>query len=223
MVSIMYFAFFFVSASLELFSFYMFYSVVQQLIDHDPKLMLCKNIRGKTPLHTACQHGQTEVVKILTLNMGKLLEAVDTNLLEMTGSAPIDLSRVGGRTEPVQLLNQIDSEIVRVHTLITLFEASLLEITDSMKNTPLHLACVGGSKDSVQLLIDSGANLNQVNIKGEAAIHIAAQHGFIAIAEILLAKGVDIECQSEIDMRTPLHHAAKCNQQEMIRFLCGKG
>ena len=185
--------------------------------------MLCKNIRGKTPLHTACKHGQTEVVKILTLNMSKLLEAVDTNLLEATGSAPLDLSCIVGRAEPVQLLNQIDSEIVRVHTLITLFEASLLEITDNMKNTPLHLACVGGSEDSVQLLIDSGANLNQVNIKGEAAIHIAAQHGFIAIAEILLASGVDIECQSEIDMRTPLHHAAKCNQHEMIRFLGDKG
>ena len=88
-----------------------------------------------------------------------------------------------------------------------------------MKNNPLHLACMGGSKDSVELLIKSGADLNQVNIKGEAAIHIAAQHGFIAIAEILLANGVDIECQSETDMRTPLHHAAKYNQHEMIKFL----
>ena len=191
------------------------YSVVQQLIDHDPKLILCKNIRGKTPLHTACQHGQTEVVRILTLSMSKVPEAVDT--------APAYLSCECGSKDPVQLLNQIDSKIVRVHTLITLFEASLLEITDSMRNTPLHLACKGGSKDSVQLLIDSGADLNQVNIKGEAAIHIAAQHGFIAIAEILLANGVDIECQSEIDMRMPLHHAAKCNQLEMIRFLHDKG
>ena len=196
---------------------------MQQLIGHDPKLMLCKNNRGRTPLHTACQHGQTKVVRILTLSKGKLLGAIDTSLPEMTGSAPLDLSCEGGSKDPTQLLNQIDSEIVRTHTLITLFEASLLEITDSMKNTPLHLACVGGSKDSIQLLINSGADLNQVNIKGEAAIHIAAQHGFIAIAEILLANGVDIECQSEIDMCTPLHHAAKCNQHEMIRFLYDKG
>ena len=194
---------------------------MQQLIGHDPKLMLCKNNRGRTPLHTACQHGQTEVVRILILSKGKLLEAIDT--IEMTGSASLDLSCEGGSKDPFQLLNQIDSEIVRTHTLIMLFEASLLEITDSMKNTPLHLACVGGSKDSIQLLIDSDADVNQVNIKGEAAIHIAAQHGFIAIAEILLANGVDIECQSEIDMCTPLHHAAKCNQHEMIRFLHDKG
>ena len=155
--------------------------------------------------------------------MGKLFEAIDTSLPEMTGCAPLDLSCAGGSEDPVQLLNQIDSEIVRTHTLITLFEASLLVITDSMKNTPLHLACMGGSKDSVQLLIDSGADLNQVNLKGEAAIHIVAQHGYIAIAEILFTNGVDIECQSEIDMRTPLHHAAKCNQHEMIRFLHDKG
>ena len=142
---------------------------MQQLINHDPQLMLCKDIRGRTPLHTACRHGQIEVV--------------------------------------------------RIHTLITLLKANLLEVTDIRKNSPLHLACLGGNKDTVQLLIESGVALNHVNMKGEAPVHIAAQRGFIHVAEILLANGVDIECQSETDKCTPLHHAAKYNQDKMIRFL----
>ena len=142
---------------------------MQQLINHDPQLMLCKDIRGRTPLHTACQHGRIEVV--------------------------------------------------RIHTLITLLKANLLEVTDIRKNTPLHLACLGGNKDTVQLLIESGVTLNQVNMKGEAPIHVAAQHGFISVAEILFANGVDIECQSETDKCTPLHHAAKYNQDKMVIFL----
>ena len=146
---------------------------MQQLIDHNPKLMLCKDIRGRTPLHTACQHGQMEVV--------------------------------------------------RIHTLIRLLEANLLEVTDIERNTPMHLACVGGNKDIVQLLFDSDADLNRKNKKGEAPIHIAAQHGLIPVAEILLASGVDIECQSRTDKCTPLHHAAKFNQDKMIRFLHEKG
>ena len=151
---------------------------MKQLIDHDLKLMLCKDIRERTPLHTACRHGQTDIVKIHTQSL-KLLQ-------EATG-------------------------------------ANLLEDTDSMGNTPLHLACVGGSSDSVQLLVDSNASLNHYNFRGEAPIHIAAQRGFIPIAEVLLANGVDIECPSGSDECTPLHYAAKCNQTEMINFLCGHG
>lgn len=149
-------------------------SIVKQLIDHDLKLMLSKDIRKRTPLHTACRCGKTDVVMIQTQSLNLLLET--------TGK-------------------------------------KLLEDTDSMSNTPLHLACVGGSRDTVQLLIDSGASLNQTNLRGEAPIHIAAQRGFVPIAEILLASGVDIECPSGSDECTPLHHAAKCNQDEMIKFL----
>ena len=151
---------------------------MKQLIDDDVEMMLCKDIRERTPLHTACRHGQTNVVRILTQSLKLLLEATDINLPE---------------------------------------------VTDSMGNTPLHLACVGGSRDCVQLLIDSNSSLNQTNFRGEAPIHIAAQRGFVPIAEVLLANGVDIECPSASDERTPLHHAAKCNQDEMIKFLCGHG
>jgi len=149
-------------------------SIVKQLIDHDLELKLSKDIRERTPLHTACRCGKTDVVMIQTQSLNLLLET--------TGK-------------------------------------KLLEDTDSMSNTPLHLACVGGSRDTVQLLIDSGASLNQTNLSGEAPIHIAAQRGFVPIAELLLANGVDIECQSGSDECTPLHHAAKCNQDEMIKFL----
>ena len=147
------------------------------LIDHDLKLMLCKDDRERTPLHTACRHRETDVVMIHTQSLKLLHEATGANLLEDT---------------------------------------------DSMGNTPLHLACVGGSSDCVQLLIDSNASLTHYNFRGEAPIHIAAQHGFVPIAEVLLANGVDIECPSESDECTPLHHAAKCNQDEMIKFLHGE-
>ena len=144
---------------------------MKKLIDRNPKLMLCKDIRERTPLHTACRHGRTDVVR----------------------------------------------------TLVDATNVNLLETTDSMGNTPLHLACVGGSRDSAQLLVNSSVSLHQINFRGEAPIHIAAQHGFIPIAQVLLAYGIDIECPSGSDECTPLHHAAKCNQDKMIKFLCEKG
>lgn len=100
-----------------------------------------------------------------------------------------------------------------------------LEIADSMGNTPLHLACnrTGGNRDTVQHLLNCSVTVDGFNMKGEAPIHIAAQHGFVPIVEVLLDSGVDKELQSEEDMCTPLHHAAKSNQEEMIKFLLQRG
>ena len=107
--------------------------------------------------------------------------------------------------------------------LVEATNVNLLETTDSMGNTPLHLACVGGSRDSAQLLVNSSVSLHQINFRGEAPIHIAAQHGFVPIVQVLLANGIDIECPSGSDECTLLHYAAKCNQDRMIKFLCGQG
>lgn len=149
--------------------------VVRELIHYNAALMCCKDVRGRTPLHTACLWGKAKVVKLYTSNLEH--------------------------------------------------GVSSLKIADSMGNTPLHLACncTGGNRDTVQHLINCGVTVDGMNMKGEAPIHIAAQHGFTSIVEVLLDSKVDIELQSEEDMCTPLHHAAKSNQEEMIKFLLQRG
>ena len=149
--------------------------VVRELIHYNAALMRCKDVRGRTPLHTACLWGKAKVVKLYTSNLEH--------------------------------------------------GVSSLKIADSMGNTPLHLACncTGGNRDTVQHLINCGVTVDGMNMKGEAPIHIAAQHGFTSIVEVLLDSKVDIELQSEEDMCTPLHHAAKSNQEEMIKFLLQRG
>ena len=134
--------------------------------------MLCKNSEGKTSLHTACQHGQTEVVKVHIQNLRKVTDTI------------------------------------------------LLEITDANGNSPLHLACVGGNIAVVQLLVDNGASITTVNSKGETPVHTAAQHKSVEIMELLLDKGGNtvIELKDHCEC-TPLHHAARKNQPDMIRFL----
>ena len=154
------------------FLFSLHLSVVQHLIGHNPKLMLCKDSEGRTPLHTACQHGQTEVVKTHIQN---LREVTETNLLE---------------------------------------------VNDANNNTPLHLACEGESKAVVQLLFDQGASVTAVNSRGEAPVHTAAQHKSVEIIELLLNKGGSRAMELKDDHRcTPLHHAARNNEPEIITFL----
>ena len=94
---------------------------------------------------------------------------------------------------------------------------------DREKNTALHLACEGGMKDTVQLLLDKGASIegliNVRNVRDEAPIHFAARYGYEDIAELLLEKGAPINTR-DIHRCTPLHHAARNDQDKMIRFLC---
>ena len=58
---------------------------MQHLIGHNPKLMLCKDSEERTPLHAACQRGQTEVV-----TQHKSVEIIKL-LLNKGGSEAIEL------------------------------------------------------------------------------------------------------------------------------------
>ena len=134
--------------------------------------MLCKDSEGRTPLHTACQHGQNKVVDIF------------------------------------------------IQTLQTQTDAIIFEMTDANGNTPLHLACMGGNITIVQVLVDHGTSITARNSKGEAPVHTAAQHKSVEIIKLLLNKGDSRAIEVTDDHRcTPLHHAARNNQSEMITFL----
>ena len=147
---------------------------MKRLIDHDVKLMLCKDRGQRTPLHTACLNGHVEVVRIYAQSR-MLLQATDANVLE---------------------------------------------VTDDGGNTPLHLACVGGNIDVVQVMVDSGASITAANSRGEAPIHTASQYNSVEIVQLLLDKGDHTMTElKDACGFTALHHAAKNNQTNQIKFL----
>ena len=100
--------------------------------------------------------------------------------------------------------------------------------------TPLHCAAYGGCNEVVELLIESGADVNAkiVNAKIENAndvngmtpLHEAAFGGYKEIAELLIAKGADVNAKSRFD-GTPLDEAVrmKCTQiADLLRKHGGK-
>jgi cytohesin len=110
--------------------------------------------------------------------------------------------------------------------------------------TPLHCAAYGGYNEVVELLIENGADVNAkiVNAKIENAkienakienandvngmtpLHEAAFGGYKEIAELLIAKGADVNAKSRFD-GTPLDEAVrmKCTETaELLRKHGGK-
>ena len=60
------------------------------------------------------------------------------------------------------------------------------EVRDTIDQTPLIVAAQGGCKEIVEMLLQSGANIEHRNDQGETALISAAQEGHTEIVQMLL-------------------------------------
>ena len=127
--------------------------------------MLCKDSDGRTPLHTACQRERTEVVKIYIQSLKLLIEAADTNLLEVTdanGNTSLHLACEGGNKAVVQLLVDHGANVTAVN---------------SKGETSVHTAAQHKSVEIMKLLLDKGDNTIELkDHRGCTPLHHAAEN-----------------------------------------------
>ncbi|CAL0321419.1 unnamed protein product [Lupinus luteus] len=96
-------------------------------------------------------------------------------------------------------------------------------------DTALHLTCLYGHLECVQLLLERGANFEAKDDDGAIPLHDASAGGFTEIVQVLLNRANDVEhikrmletVDSEGD--TPLHHAARGEHVDVIRLLLSNG
>ena len=133
----------------------------------------------------------------------------DGNIRDMT---PLHLACQDGQLEVVKRL--------RYHLIEDDIKAK-----DKEENTALHLACEGGVEEIVALLLEFGKTfrieglINIRNVAGEAPIHFAARYGRKDIVHLLLRDGAKDD-ERDNHRCTPLHHAARNDQEKVIQFLC---
>lgn len=58
-------------------------------------------------------------------------------------------------------------------------------------NQVLHIACQNGHRDLAELAINSGADVNGQNTKGQTALHMSVEYDFHFLSKYLLDKGAD--------------------------------
>ncbi|CAG2229387.1 unnamed protein product [Mytilus edulis] len=81
-------------------------------------------------------------------------------------------------------------------------------------HSPLTAACKGGNEKIVQLLLDKGSDVNQVDIGGYTPLTSACIRGNEKIVQLLIDKGSDVN-QVETSGYTPL--TAACSEEKEMR------
>lgn len=86
----------------------------------------------------------------------------------------------------------------------------------------LHHAAMGNHLDSVQLLLDSGADINAQGLRGESALYLAAAQGNIEVVDALIKGGADPNLATT-ELRTPLQRAAMEGHLATVKALLKAG
>ena len=86
----------------------------------------------------------------------------------------------------------------------------------------LSLACRQGKQDIVELLLESGANVNHRNKAGNTPLLEACSQGHVSIAKLLLEHGADIDAPTETTYDSALTWACTLGNEEVVLLLLEK-
>jgi ankyrin repeat protein len=131
------------------------------------------NSKGETPLHFAAMHNRPSIVRALLSHGAK---PAPTN---QKGQTPQSIAVQNGSHEIVKLL------------------------TTRLGQATLRSAASIGDIEGLESLLETGMNINQIDIQGRSALHAAVKAGQVATVTWLLDHGADPNCTDDEDV-TPL-------------------
>ena len=166
---------------------------------------------GMTLWHYACQYAKVEMVDYLVKQASKY---------------SIDLNQTDGVNQwnCLQLASYC-GQLANIPYLIINANAIGVDVNakDQYGDTALHIACIDGQTDTVQLFLDlhdHGIDFNVVNNDGLTPLHLACKMGYVDTVRLLLEqskkKNIDIRAKNG---STPLHTACFYDQEEVAEML----
>ncbi|KAL0210620.1 hypothetical protein RCL1_005056 [Eukaryota sp. TZLM3-RCL] len=154
---------------------------------------------GFNVLHLAVKEGVVESVE--TLLEGKF---IDESIKTDDGDTCLHLAVKAGNLEVVKAVLSSQSPAITEHSRL------LINIVDSLSSTPLHLGCIHGYRDVVQLLLKSNSPLNPRDSSLKTPLHHAVINERQLIVSDLIGRGADVRVQDDCG-KTPLHYASELN------------
>lgn len=191
------------------------HEIVSLLLESGVDINL-RNYRGQTALMQACQYGHWEVVQTLVLFKANIHKADYLN-----GGTALHLAALNGHSRCIRILLadyipsipnvwKILRKKSRKEDFVSEFdEGSLHEIINRPADggiTALHMAALNGHVDSLQLLLDLGASVDEVTVEdgttidligaGSTPLHYAACGGNEQCCQILITRGASLDAEN---------------------------
>lgn len=160
---------------------------------------------GTTALHCAVEHGYHKIVSVLLRN------GADTDVRDKEG-------------DDTPLMWALERSDVHVPIVEALLAAGADLNTRCGGRVALHIAASEGHDEIVSLMLKNGAAKDVLDFTGQTPLCRAVAEGRLAVVEILVAAGADVNARSSSDaVETVLHVAARGGHNKIVSSLLKKG
>ena len=178
---------------------------VQALVDSNREVLDNQDKEGKSPLHLAIERDFSDIARYL------IEQGANVNLNDSNFESPLHYCASRGNLEMGRLLLQRGSTSIN--------DFSVSKYDSFVGNwTPLHLACLKGHPEFVQLLLDHGADIEARDGVQRTPLILSVECRDMRVVHGLVERGADINAQA-IRGYTPLLWAARNGFREMVDYL----
>lgn len=179
--------------------------VIEFLIDNGAPLDT-HDVYGRTALYCAASEGAARSVKTL------LARKADPRKPTKGGHSPLYTACESNHEEIVKLL------LTDANAKHDINKADLQEGL-----TPLMIAVLSSHMETINLLLEAGADKLAENKNGETALHVAARINAKdpadTLAKSLKSEGISVDIKSSVKSKTPLHYACAENSRDVYDVL----
>uniref|UniRef100_H3B155 Uncharacterized protein n=2 Tax=Latimeria chalumnae TaxID=7897 RepID=H3B155_LATCH len=174
---------------------------VQMLLEEEASIM-CRDLRGRTPLHFAAARGHATWLSEL---LQTAISETDLNLKDNQGYTPSHWACYNGNENCLEVLLEQKScrkfegnpftplhcAVINDHEscasiLIEALGANIVNCRDAKGRTPLHAAAFTDHVECLQLLLGHNAHVNAADNSGRTSLMMAAKNGNMGAVEILV-------------------------------------
>ena len=208
-------------------------ALLEQLLHHGANTKVKDPVTDLSPLSLATKIGDETFVRAL------LRGGIDADMLETDGTTALHHAISRGHIKVAETLVTAGANpkimdlkegrscfyracfLNREHLLRVLLQGHF-DPNTAEDVPPMHVSAGYNRFKLVELLLESGADLECASPTGDTPLLNAVRHGHPAMVEFLLSKGADLHCKNK-DGCGPLHMACIFSHVEITKYLVAKG
>ena len=177
---------------------------VQGIINEGCPIDLMERESGDTALMVACRRGRSHIVKFC------LGRGAKNDPHPQYGQTALQAAVASGQAKCAKIILQTAAQ----HKM----DVVIVNHADPMKDSPLHVAARMGDTQTMEVLLQHGADYKLVDAKGRRPLHVAAAHSMYK-SVALLVDVVDNLDIGEYNGNTALHLASTANDPAIVKLL----